>query len=191
MRRTVALAAPIAILCGCATKPSLDLNAPPRYFEVSVTTSTYAPTDTFPDWQQRLQPMSKASLEGASCSLSNDRGAWQLASPGKVSIEIGGVLRIECRKDGFHAAKIAIACLEPPNPKATGALVGANVALAAAAPVIVVAAPTVGAGVLAITGVTALGAGVGYGATPGKERQPCVYAPGDSISYDLNLGPGR
>lgn len=52
------------------------------------------------------------AVEGARCTLVNDKGSWTVATPGKARIRVSSQpLAVECAKEGFRPARETLKCV--------------------------------------------------------------------------------
>jgi len=80
-------------------------------------------------------------LEGARCTLSNDKGSWTVATPGTARIRLSSQpLKVECVKEGFRPASETLKCVSLRQQSATRTNVQGAFALAMI-PLAVAAAP--------------------------------------------------
>lgn len=77
---------------------------------------------TAPPFYQLPVTQAMSPVEGGKCTLRNDKGTWEADLPGEVVVTTGGVLHIECHRDGFKRQTVTVGCS---SPKTRGAVAGA------------------------------------------------------------------
>lgn len=80
-------------------------------------------------------------VEGARCTLVNDKGSWMVATPGTARIRLSSQpLKVECLKEGFRPASETLECVSMHQQSARRTNVQSAFALAMI-PLAVAAAP--------------------------------------------------
>ena len=116
-------------------------------------------------------------VEGADCTLSNDKGSWSTRTPGKVRVARSmEPLEFDCTKAGYKRARLKVLCQSPHQQAAQQGKMG-TVATLVFVPLAIAAAPV--APQLAAQAVTQAliyaGGAVVSNATLGKDADMCKY----------------
>ncbi|HET9578718.1 MAG TPA: hypothetical protein VFP44_12870 [Usitatibacter sp.] len=175
-----------AMLAACASAPAPTHDTAGAVSgglqELRVIAYGYESTEDMPPLMRqgaastRYQP-----LEGAACTLRNDRGAWTVVTPATANVELSSAkLVVECSREGFFTSRVAAPCL---SERQRRTLSGANTAaslVASAGQAIAAAAPPVGLAVVGIAGAVAMGGAIGA-ATAGPGMDTCNYSPAGQV----------
>jgi hypothetical protein len=190
IRLLLAAVALVLFAGGCAMAPSkgtaneaAPVPAGHQRLHIYMTIWVTSRTD-FPGMRDEIR---LEELPGVKCSARNDKGAWEMITPGTFDVAIGdGPLTIECTKAGFRAARVQLPCVTPrTRSMISGALWGLQL-IVTAGTIAVVAAPAAVAAALApaTAGSMALGAAAGS-ATAGPDPDVCNYSENGLLSTTM------
>lgn len=167
----LALAALAAAVGGCASPPKptgSDGTVAGGRQTIHVEVAAQESLPLFSSGTARFGP-----LPGTRCSLSNDRGTWEIAPPADVSVELSDApLRLHCRREGYPDASRVLDCV---TPRSESMKAGAYAALQMLRAGPIAAPVAAGAVVLYFAGVMAMGAAAG-GALAGPDADVCRYS---------------
>lgn len=172
MRRNRFLFVAVLPLAGACATSSPSSGAPEGFQDLRVVSLA---VENVPQYRRQGPAMRFESLDGVSCTLSNDKGIWTVVTPGEAHVALSGKpLKVECLKEGYAAQATSLVCM---SDRKRGAVAGAGAgtwAASQAAPVAVAAAPAAGVAVVGVLGLIAAGTAVGA-AVGGPGGEPCSY----------------
>ena len=163
-------------VAGCATTPAGEDPAITGRQVVTLETVAFQGSQMDPfasnpgaGWG-RIPGTSAPDLPGSRCVASNDRGSWEVTTPGRVTVMLSSQpLKIACRHEGFRDSAVEVRCLSPRDEALkAGAMTGMNLLASpgAAAPLVIPAL---------LAGAAMLGTGGGGGGGGGPHGDICIY----------------
>jgi hypothetical protein len=156
-------------LSACATAPSAsDFEGEEDVWVMSTQLVPLEPEGGASSWT-KIEP-----LEGASCTLSNNRGRWPATTPMRIRVGLSREsLVAECTKEGFEPLRQEFACVPPERGLSTSDAVDVA-ALAFLTPLAIVAGPV---GIAQLGGpILVRGASLAHSqATAPPRRHGCSY----------------
>ena len=123
-------------------------------------------------------------VDGAKCVARNDKGSWEMTTPGTVDVLVGGgTLTVECTHPEYGTARTELTCASRrTRATAQGAWAGLQL-VGGMGPAAVYVAPVVVVG--AIVGAMAAGATAGH-VVAGPDANVCDYTPNGMLSLWLH-----
>lgn len=189
LRFALAMAAVAAAAGGCATSSTTPTGTEGALADgretIHVEVAVQEPAPLF-----SLRDRAFGLLPGTHCTLTNDRGNWEITTPADVSVErSSSPLRLHCRREGYPPVSMELACVTQRSETMKAGAYAFLRMMAMMPPAAPVAAGVgLGAYALYLVAGTAAGAAAGSALAGGPEADICRYSLTGSIQLVM-VGP--